>query len=58
MTVAVTGAALSACAAPEPFIAPPAEISRTASVMIVPLIRKADYYCGPASLAIESRSVL
>ena len=51
VSVVLTGAALTACAVPEPFLAPPAEVSRTARVMNVPLIRQADFYCGPASLA-------
>ncbi len=47
----LAGAALTACAAPEPFLAPPAEITRAVSVNNVPLIQQADFYCGPASLA-------
>lgn len=50
-SVVVTGAALTACAAPDPFLAPPAQITRAASVTDVPLIRQADFHCGPASLA-------
>jgi tetratricopeptide (TPR) repeat protein len=50
-SVAATCAALAACAAPEPFRASPADIARAASVTDVPLIRQADFYCGPASLA-------
>jgi tetratricopeptide (TPR) repeat protein len=43
---------LSACAAPpDPFIGPPTDFPRKAAVVGVPLIQQADYFCGPASLA-------
>lgn len=43
---------LSACAAPpDPFIGPSADTARKAVVPGVPLIQQADYFCGPASLA-------
>lgn len=51
ISVAVLGVALTACAAPEPFLAPPPETARKASVPGVPLIQQAEFYCGPASLA-------
>ncbi len=42
---------LTACAAPDPFIAPRDETARKAAVVGVPLIQQADFFCGPASLA-------
>ncbi len=43
---------LSACAAPpDPFVGPPPGAARKAAIAGVPLIQQADYFCGPASLA-------
>ena len=42
---------LAACAAPDPFSGPRPDTARKASVVGVPLIQQADFYCGPASLA-------
>ncbi|MEM9970762.1 MAG: PA2778 family cysteine peptidase [Pseudomonadota bacterium] len=42
---------LTACAGPDPFTAPRPETARKAAVTGVPLIQQADFFCGPASLA-------
>ena len=51
LRIALLGVFLTACAAPEPFVAPRPDVPRKAGVTGVPLIVQADFHCGPASLA-------
>ncbi len=46
---------LAGCAAPPLDLAPAPDVPRKAAVANVPLIEQADYYCGPAALAMALR---